>query len=296
MYIDWDVMSDAEIYADAQKYFDANFPPGYMGTEPIIMNASTLTWDATRETVTLDVDAEMNTSFMNLLNLPTLAVGAMTEINRENRGMELIMVLDTTGSMDYNTSGAKRIDTLKTAAKGLVDILYGDDETKEKLWVGVVPYTTQVNIGPQNIHFLPTADRDNIISNANSIFTAESPDTPLGRDVDGNGTNDTTYGWEGCVEMRDDLMGGTADLTDDPPANDFIPYFYSTRKWDNNQSRYVTNKSDPNKYCPNIILPLTSEKSTIKNHIQSLQTGGATAVSVGLIWGWSWLHSLLSHR
>jgi Flp pilus assembly protein TadG len=45
--------TDAEIYADAQKYFDANFPPGFMGTDPIVMDATTVIWDATRENITL---------------------------------------------------------------------------------------------------------------------------------------------------------------------------------------------------------------------------------------------------
>ncbi len=278
--------SDAEIFADAQKYFDANFDTGYMGTEPIIIDASALTWDATREKVTLEVQADMSTSFLSFVNLDTLSVGTNVQIQRSNRGMELVMVLDTTGSMDNYTSGAKRIDTLKTAAKSLVDILYGNDETKQKLWVGVVPYTTQVNVGPQNIGFLSNADRDNILSNADSIFTAESPDTQLGRDVDGDAGNDTTYGWEGCVEMRDHLSGGTVDLTDDAPNNDFVPYFYSTRKWNRNKGKYVTDTSDPNKYCPEPILPLTAEATTVKSHIDSLSTGGATAVNVGLIWGW----------
>lgn len=283
--------NDAEIYADAQKYFDANFPVGYMGTAPVIMDANSITWDETRQVITLNVDADISTTFMNVLNFPTLTVGANTAINRENRGMELIMVLDNTGSMNYNTSGTKRIVTLKKAAKNLVDILYGDDETKEKLWIGVVPYTTQVNVGPQNINFVPTADRDNILSNATSIFTADNNNnTALGRDVDGNGGHDTVYGWKGCVEMRDDLNGGIQDLSDDPPANDFIPYFYTSdeaydgsNKWASNG---VSGSRGPNKYCPPPILPLTSEKTAIKAHIDTMETSGATAVNIGLIWGW----------
>lgn len=288
---------DAEIYADAQKYFDANFPSGYMGTDPIIMDSSTLSWDTDRETISLLVEAKMDTTFISIVSYPLLTVGARTEINRQNRGMELIMVLDTTGSMNNYTSGTKRITTLKTAAKNLIDILYGDDETKEKLWVGIVPYNTQVNVDPQNIAFLPTADRDNILSNSSSIFTADNyNNTVLGRDVDGNGGNDTVYGWKGCVEMRDDLMGGTQDLSDDPPDNDFIPYFYTSTEpydeeiaYDNEwASRGVTSSGSrsPNKYCPAPILPLTAEASTIKTHIDSLNPDGATAVNVGLMWGW----------
>ncbi|MCG8492615.1 MAG: pilus assembly protein TadG-related protein, partial [Sneathiellales bacterium] len=161
--------SDAEIYADAQKYFDANFPNGFMGTERITMNGQTITWNDTREAISLTVAVDLNTTFMNVLGKDSLTVGAATEINRENRGLELVLVLDTTGSMNSYTSGTRRIETLKTASKNLVDILYGDDETKRKLWIGIVPYNTQVNVGPENIHFLKPTYQTNLLSNATSI-------------------------------------------------------------------------------------------------------------------------------
>ncbi|MDF2368855.1 pilus assembly protein TadG-related protein, partial [Sneathiella sp.] len=90
---------DSEIYADAQKYFDANFPSGFMGSAAITMDASTISWDTTRENITLNVHADMNTTFMNVLGHRSLTVGAVTEIKRDNRGMELILVLDNTTSM-----------------------------------------------------------------------------------------------------------------------------------------------------------------------------------------------------
>ncbi|MFT6559686.1 pilus assembly protein TadG-related protein [Sneathiella sp.] len=284
--------SDSEIYADAQKYFDANFPSGYMSTTPITLNSSNLKWDSTRETVTLSVHVDLNTTFMNVLGLPSLTVGALAEVNRDNRGMELVLVLDNTGSMNSYTSGARRIETLKTASKNLIDILYGNDEIKKKLWVGIVPYTTQVNVGPQNINFLSNADRDNILNNTTSIFTADGNNTALGRNVNGSGGNDTVYGWKGCVEMRDHLDGGTKDLSDDPPNNDFVPYFYnSTESYSTNyKNDWATNgvsgSRGPNKYCPPPVLPLTAEKSTIKGHIDKMETSGPTAVNIGLIWGW----------
>tara|TARA_R110001599_G_scaffold19006_8_gene73226 strand:- start:539 stop:2233 length:1695 start_codon:yes stop_codon:yes gene_type:complete len=299
--------TDAEIYADAQKYFDANFPSGFMGTDPITMDATTVTWDATRENITLNVDANMNTTFMNVLGQPSLTLGAATEIKRQNRGMELVLVLDNTGSMDKSLGSSDRLGVLKTSAKGLIDTLYGNDETREKLWVGIVPYTMAVNVGPQNIEWLKNYYITNLTSNSNSIFTQDSSNTALGRDVTGNGSNDTVYGWEGCVEMRDNLLGGTVDISDDPPANDFVPYFWNDyhRNSDNDfeddasvmandWKRYsggnyysISSTRGPNKYCPTSkVLPLTAEKSTIKTHIDGMDHDGGTAVNIGMTWGW----------
>ncbi|MBO0333657.1 pilus assembly protein [Sneathiella sp. CAU 1612] len=305
--------TDAEIYADAQKYFDANFPSGFMGTSPITMNATTVTWDSTRENIALNVRADMGTTFMNVLGQPSLAVGAVTEIKRDNRGMELVLVLDNTGSMDSSLSGSTRMAELKSAAKNLVDILYGNEETRDKLWVGIVPYTMAVNVGPQNIDWLKNTYKTNLTNNSTSIFTADSSNTALGRDVTGDGVNDTVYGWEGCVEMRDHLLGGTVDVSDDPPNDDFVPYFWNDyfrdsdndfhgdnsggdSETNNDWKRYssssgnyysVNSSRGPNKYCPESkVLPLTAEKSTIKSHIDSMDANGGTAVNLGMVWGW----------
>ena len=308
---------DAEIYADAQKYFDANFPPGYMGTAAITMDSSTISWDTDKENITLTVRADMTTTFMNVLNQPELTVGANTEIKRDNRGMELVLVLDNTGSMTSSSGSGTRLSVLKEASTNLIDILYGGNETNDKLWVGIVPYTTTVNIGPQNIGWLKTSYPANLTSNSNSIFTQDSSNTTLGRDVTGDSVNDTVYGWEGCVEMRDHLINGTVDMSDDPPSNDFVPYFWDDYHKDldntfydnpsesseyvndnvmkNNWKRYSSSSGDyfslnsnrgPNEDCPPVILPLTAEKTTITDKIDDMVADGATAVNIGLVWGW----------
>ncbi|MCF8467143.1 MAG: pilus assembly protein [Sneathiella sp.] len=292
--------TDAEIYADAQKYFDANFPSGYMGTAPITMNATTVTWDSTKENITLSVNANMNTTFMNVLGQPELTLGANTEIKRDNRGMELVLVLDNTGSMTTSLGTSSRIAVLKTAAKNLIDILYNEDEIRDKLWVGIVPYTTQVNVGPQNIDFLKAAYKTNILNNSTSIFTADNyNNTALLRDVTGDSVNDTVYGWKGCVEMRGDLNGGTVDMTDDPPANDFVPFFYGSSEGYNNNNKWKTygvtssGSRSPNRQCLPPILPLTAEKTTIKASIEDMiASSSGTSVNIGLVWGWR----AISHR
>ncbi len=305
--------TDAEIYADAQKYFDANFPSGFMGTDPITMNSETVTWDSTRENISLNIRADMGTTFMNVLGQPSLAVGAVTEIKRDNRGMELVLVLDNTGSMGSSLGSSTRLDELKSASKNLVDILYGNDQTKDKLWVGIVPYTMAVNVGPQNIDWLKNTYKTNLTNNSTSIFTADSSNTSLGRDVTGDGVNDTVYGWEGCVEMRDHLLGGTEDISDNPPNNDFVPYFWNDyfrdsdndfhgdnsggdtetnndwKKYSSKKGNYysVTSSTGPNRYCPeSMVLPLTAEKDTIKSHIDSMDADGGTAINLGMVWGW----------
>ncbi|MEH6546568.1 MAG: TadE/TadG family type IV pilus assembly protein [Sneathiella sp.] len=297
---------DAEIYADAQKYFDANFPSGYMGTSPITMDATTLNWDATREKITLNVRADMTTTFMNVLKQPELTVGATTEITRSNRGLELIMVLDNTGSMarDSGTDSytgveaTMRIEDLRRSAKKLTEILYSNEETQDNLWVGLVPYVTQVNVGYDNIAFLKSTERSNIKNSSSSIF---KDDTTHHKSIASGGTS---YGWKGCVELRGNLDGGTTDVTDNPPSNDFAPYFYTSNTYDNDWigngithqtfGQYDVNDffdsvgEGPNAGCPSPILPLTAERSVVDAAIDDMRPwySGGTMGNVGMVWGW----------
>ncbi|WP_025899438.1 TadE/TadG family type IV pilus assembly protein [Sneathiella glossodoripedis] len=314
---------DAIVRADAQKFFDANFTANYMGAS---VSALQVSWDANRENIELNVNADLNTTFLSVLGYNEITVGARTVVNRVNRGLELIMVLDNTGSMardsDSNSYGGslanQRMGSLRDAANDLVDILYGSKEVQKNLWVGIVPYVTQVNVGYDNIHFLDTDERDNIISGSSSEFYKDSDyHIPFNRNVDGSGGNDTNYGWKGCVEMRDHLDGGTIDTTDNPPNNDFLPYIYfdghrnlnnSYRDRDNDWNdsnpgtvRHIAaadvtqwnsfNNSvgrGPNAGCPSPILPLTAEKSTVKAAIAAMRPwySGGTMGNVGMVWGW----------
>ncbi|MEH6494198.1 MAG: pilus assembly protein TadG-related protein [Pseudomonas marincola] len=313
---------DDVVLADAQKYFDANFTSGYMNAD---VSALEISWDANKENIELNVNATVNTTFISVVGYNDLTVGAYTMINRTNRGLELIMVLDNTGSMarDSGSDGYggalsnQRIASLKDSATDLVGILYGSNETQENLWIGIVPYVTQVNVGVGNIGFLDASEQTNIISSSDSEFLADTDQqNALGYDLDNNGSNDTNYGWKGCVEMRGHLDGGTIDTSDDPPATDFMPYLYhdghrnfsSSRDKDNDwndsnprtveeiasasvstwNSFYSSVGTGPNAGCPSAILPLTAEKTTVQAAIDAMRPwySGGTMGNIGMVWGW----------
>src|SRR4029453_14863798 len=61
--------------------------------------------------------------------------------------MEVVMVLDNTGSRDAKVGGTKKIDALKSASNTLVDILFGKDTQSKFLKISVVPFANAVNIG-----------------------------------------------------------------------------------------------------------------------------------------------------
>lgn len=129
---------------DIRMFFTANLPPQFMHATVTGPNISV---DADSTTINLSATASIPTMFMRLVGVDTLTVGASTEVKRTDRGMELVLVMDNTGSMSTND----RIGKMKTAAADLVNILYGTRETMPNFWISLVPYAATVNIGAQNV-------------------------------------------------------------------------------------------------------------------------------------------------
>ncbi len=66
--------------ADVQMFFNANFPPGYMGAT---VSGPQITVDEAAETMTLTAGATIHTSFMRVFGYETMSVTAMAEVTRK---------------------------------------------------------------------------------------------------------------------------------------------------------------------------------------------------------------------
>lgn len=249
-------VNTSNLVSDAEKYLAANFQ-NYMGSE---ITAVSVVPNSSNTIVTLSASARLPTTFMSLFGFSTMNVSAASEITRAVNGLELALVLDTTGSM-----AGTPLSELKTAADDLIDILFGANTTNDKLWIGLVPFAQAVNVGSTHTGWLDTA------------YAATLNWGPTS--------------WMGCLDART----GGADVTDDTPASKkFRPYYYpddSANDWIRN-GKYQTPLSTsrgPNKYCSPQVLPMTSDKDVIKTRIQGLTATGGTHVNLGAVWGWRML-------
>lgn len=99
--------------------------------------------------------ATLNTVFMGIIGINTITVSSSSEIVVETTGLELVMVLDNTGSMGSNG----KMSDMKTSALELIDIVFGNETAPDLLKVGLVPFDNTVNIGTGNAAYVtdPTA-------------------------------------------------------------------------------------------------------------------------------------------
>jgi Flp pilus assembly protein TadG len=198
---------------DIMMFFEANFPPGYMNSE-LLPGHPVITFNDVENTITIEASATIPTHFMRVAGVHDMTVSARTVIQRELRGMELVLVMDNTGSMRGNGGMA----AMKPAATDLIEILYGDREEVPSFWVGVVPYAANVNIGPQHEDWLISQAYD-----ADAAWQNADPDSETRFGYHPDHYQPTT--WKGCVEARE----FPRDSNDDPPADEgWYPYLWRT--------------------------------------------------------------------
>lgn len=126
----------------ARDYLAANAEIDLLEADPEI----TVTIE-TASRLDMSLKGSVRTFFMGLVGIDSLPVEVSTAVERGAVDrVELALVLDNTWSMvETDAAGVRKIDALKSAARGLVDALMTRED--ESVKVGVVPYADYVNIG-----------------------------------------------------------------------------------------------------------------------------------------------------
>lgn len=181
---------EAEIEQKVQDFFDANYPPEKLGVtfDPQV----TVTGDQ----VYVSGDAYYNTIFLRTLGIETLDVNADTTVQREVQGLEVVLVMDNTGSMAWNNN----MDALQDAAESFINILFDRTSNPNFIRIGMVPYSNTVRVGRYGLGLEPDgSDYDG------DAFVTLPPDMSYT-------TDRTSDDWYGCVIEHNDT-GYTAAAT-----------------------------------------------------------------------------------
>ncbi|WP_390912774.1 pilus assembly protein TadG-related protein [Pseudosulfitobacter sp. SM2401] len=122
--------------AVVNDYFEKAGMSSYLSTVTVDEGLNYRTVNLTANTVT-------PTRFMRLVGVDELGVPARSTAEERISNVEISMVLDISGSMYWNN----KMSNLKQAAKSFVSEVIRE-ETTDLISVSLVPYTAQVNIGP----------------------------------------------------------------------------------------------------------------------------------------------------
>ncbi|MCP1470733.1 Flp pilus assembly protein TadG [Sphingobium sp. OAS761] len=144
-------MTSANI-TEARKFFDFNFPQGTFGTA----NFTPTIRSKPGETTTVQVSAQttMPTTVMQIFKYMTLPLEVTCESRFDIGNTDIMLVLDTTGSMAYAIDDGAggtttRLAALKQAVKDFYDTLGAGSDSTGRIRYGFMPYSSTVNVGYQ---------------------------------------------------------------------------------------------------------------------------------------------------
>ncbi len=285
----------------AQNIFDANFPSEELGITGVVnVNLGD-------NTVNLSANATVETALLGVIGKDTIQVGSETEVTRSNQKVEIVLVLDNTGSM----KGSK-IKALRTAASALLDIMFGDSASSDNVKISLVPFSTTVNLG-SDAHLNGWIDTSGASSINATSFEPGVSVWQLYQDMAASNVQ-----WEGCVVSRAEPFD-TSDTAptpgnpetlwvpflspDEPDSGEpGVPFFYANSYFDDvvggsaDERQRSTDKYDdglpvtrfgPNYQCiDQPIQPLTNTKSILQDAIDDMDAENTTNIPNGLAWGW----------
>jgi Mg-chelatase subunit ChlD len=253
-------------------------------------------------------DGFMDTAFLPVVGIEEMAIDLQTEVMATSGKYEIALALDNTGSMrNYG-----RIEALRDAATQLVDDLYREEGTKERVKMALVPFVTAVNVGHSDGFELSYVDP----VGADPVFHRNFSEPADRLELFGK----MRVSWKGCVEAR-----AAHDLDDTEPttqATKWVPYLWPDEpdrgysnsyltdsrgaRTDRDRLRDVakyeigrgvrvpdTTNDGPNAACPGPVVPLTDDDELMKQEIAKMKPhneyGGnnsGTNIAQGLVWAW----------
>jgi Flp pilus assembly protein TadG len=212
------VMFSANRDADITMFFNANFPPGYMGST---VSGPVISVNDDKTKLKLTAKAVIATTFMHVLGFESMTVEAATEVTRSVDMLDLVISIDLSGSMGQPMS---KIEGARDAAKDLVGILYGanteaptytvDGTTYNLLNIGLVPWNAKTNVGISGETYDPSQTTTVTVPAFTNPVTGATGQTVLYK-VNNSPVlflRNPGAGWKGCVYAR--YVGDSSNTND----------------------------------------------------------------------------------
>ncbi|WP_419827465.1 TadE/TadG family type IV pilus assembly protein [Sphingomonas sp.] len=128
-------------------YFTGNFPDGYMGMPTISPTPLFQTVAGVNQT-TVTAQGDLPMAFMQLFGKRTQRISVIAKASLQPRPLEVMVVLDNTGSMANMLDGTNTsMDALKTSMHNFITALYQGSTTRSDLAMGIINYTVTTNVG-----------------------------------------------------------------------------------------------------------------------------------------------------
>ena len=291
---------------DASAYLAFNFPNGLYGTTPV---TSSITRPDVGE-VKVDAQTSIPTVIMRIFGYEKIDVAVTGVAVQTFKNVDIMLVLDTTGSMDSTLNGVRKIEALKSAVRTLYQQLAPAQEMLKKkglrMRFGIVPYAATTNVGKLLYAKNPSYIRTSSVPYYHNKWTgfwifgswsfgqqkynlaSFAAGSDIG-DINGDGSNDGK--WAGCIEERKTDPGIVANDPRDAAPSTALDLDIDRIPNSSDDTKYAPYIYDPkngsiNTACPAEATELTEMTSAdLEVLLAELKPSGNTYHDLGMIWG-----------
>ena len=262
-------IKDSEVNDKASAYFNALYHN--KDANDVTVTATYVPPSgSTPATIRLDGSGSIATDFMRVAGFPNMGFGSASTTTWGNVRMRVALVLDVTGSM----SSAGKMTALKPAAKALVDQLSKLSATDGDIYISVVPFSKDVNVGASNYDasWIDWSLWDAVNGKCSSTSYTTQSSCTSNKKVWTPKSHST---WNGCITDRTKTPGDY-DTKNTAPTSANPDTLFPAEQYS---------------YCSGsttiaTIMPLSYDWAALKAKIDSLVPTGNTNQGIGLAWGW----------
>ncbi|HYW61760.1 MAG TPA: pilus assembly protein [Bradyrhizobium sp.] len=257
-------ITTAQIATKAQAYFAALYTNS--DAKSVSVNATYTPSSAMGSTVQVTGSGAVTTDFMKVAGFPNINFNSSSTAAWGTVRMRVAMALDNTGSM----ADDGKMPAMQSAAKNLIDQLSGLAKTPGDIYVSIIPFAKDVNVGASNYNqsWVDFTDWDNDPANDARGTCSKSQWNSKTQCESKNKTWTPDHSqWNGCVWDRDQNY----DTMNTAPSTGNAPTLFPAEQWS---------------ACPVALMPLSYDWSALKNLITSMTPNGNTNQAIGMAWAW----------
>lgn len=247
----------AQLATSATNDFLALFTRANMVTGTTVTTSYTTT---NGSAVALTSTAQMPTHFMGLMGQSKMTISVSSTAKWGNARLRVALVLDNTGSM----ADDGKIGALQTATNNLITQLKGAATNNGDVYVSIVPFAKDVNIGANNY----------AASYIDWTSWNSTNQTCSGYGYSRNCSAASHTTWNGCVTDRGNTSSPSSANYDEnttTPNSSITASLFPAEQYS---------------ACPQQIMGLSYDWNNMTNVVNGMTPNGATNQPIGLIWGW----------
>ena len=196
------------------------------------------------------------TTIMGIAGVNEVPITVETEVSCASKRLELSLMLDASGSMADTVNGVVKLDSLKEAARDVLDIFELGMSTG-KTRIALVPFSHAVNVGT-------------FAQAARGTIGTGMQTTPGSNEFSFTNWDNNNEVWQisNCVSERN----GANAYTDAPPTTEYFGLVYRSG------GQCLNSNSS--------LVPLTSDANTLETAINGYSPDGYTAGHIATGWAW----------